>query len=297
MGAGRIERLGLIGATAALAVGCLTTDLQPSGSPAIPPSAPTASASATAKPAPGSGALASPTPAPTASPEPDATQVPPHDDRFTPIDELEIRDGGRGIHLAFTGWRPFEANNPCTARYAAATADVDGVLHIGLREIRPPGPRNCDTVGFGRTLDVDLDAPFRGAAWLDRYGPTLHFLSTPPGLAEIDVPDGWRLVAESDEGNGPNGRWSRTYAPFAGATVEQTLQIFQAFDAPADVTGGTESLTVEVAGQSSVLYRFPPTGELVLVYEFDGDGLALVADEQMFSIAELVAIAESARAP
>jgi hypothetical protein len=51
---------------------------------------------------------------------------------------------------------------------------------------------------------------------------------------------------------------------------------------------------VVVNGQPATLYRWPPNGELVLVWRLGNDGLALVAYEQQFSVDELIALADSA---
>lgn len=287
---------------AVAAAGCVRADLEPSEQPATPSRAP----SAETTPIAGSQTPATPgpQPAPTATfaqvplPTPDSTSAPVRDDRFTPIDTLTLVADGRSMHLTFVGAKVFAPDDACTARYAAATQVVVDVLEIGLRRLpHPLGPKGCDALGFGRSLDVDLAEPFRGTVWLDRFGPYLHFLAPPPGLVEFALPAGWRLINEGKSVNESRGGWARFYAPFVGAPDDQTLAVYQAFNSLSPVSGGTEVRAVVVNGGSATLYRFPPTGELVLVWQLGRNGLALVADEHVISIAELIAIAELARDP
>lgn len=284
----------LAAAIAFVASGCVRADIDPTPSSSRAPSAdPTVALTAgpTAVIEPDVPATLAPTP------EPSRPDPPRPDDRFSSIDTITLGDGGKHLHIEFVGWKEFSANDPCSARYTAAIRIVDAVLEIGLREERGAGIRSCDSLGHGRTLEVDLPTAFRGTSWRDRARADLHFLAAPAGLVEITLPVGWQLVAEADAHGGPNGRWMRTYAPFLNAPDDRTLVLYQAFDGPSGVTGGTEERGVLVGGQPATLYRFPPTGEVVLVWMVGRDGLALVADEEVIPIADLIAIAETARGP
>jgi hypothetical protein len=64
-----------------------------------------------------------------------------------------------------------------------------------------------------------------------------------------------------------------------------------------NVSGGEMVQQVEVNGAPAMQYYSAPTGEVVLVWRLGNDGLALVADEQKFSVDELFALAESATPP
>jgi hypothetical protein len=224
---------------------------------------------------------------------------PTHDARFVPIDGLDLNAGGRRIKLDFTGALPFAPDDPCSADYSATTAVVDDVLEVGIFQSVPPRPAEpppCDAMGHRRSLEVGLSEPFAGSAWRDLYGPYLHFLAPPEGLVELTgLPVGWDLRAERDVGDSPSGRWERTYSPDESlADNTKTVVLYQSFDGPVNVTGGTEEQQVEVNGQAATLYRWPPNGELVLVWRLGNDELALVANEAEFSVDELIDLAESA---
>lgn len=210
-----------------------------------------------------------------------------------------LSEDGRHIDLGFVGAKPFDRNDRCSAGYSAWTEVVDGVLEVGVWESRWPlgHPVACDAIGYRRALSVDLEEPFTGSEWRDLAGPYRHFLAAPRDLVTFDVPDGWRLVAEKDVEESPTGRWQRTYAPSPDAPYEQTLTVLQAFGSPASISGGAEMRSVDVDGEPATLYRHPPSGELVLVWQLDGDGLTLVANERWIPLDALMAIAKSATPP
>lgn len=176
---------------------------------------------------------------------------------------------------------------------------VDGVLEIGVVPLADPPLVPCDAMGYARTLDLTLEEPFTGTIWHDRFGYR-HFLASPLGLVNLaGLPEGWELRAERDVEQSRTGRWERTYGPDPDLTDETaTLVLFQSFDGPVNVTGGTDQPTgVLVNGRTGYLYRWPPTGELVLVWQLGTDGIALVGYEQTFTVEELIALAESVTAP
>jgi hypothetical protein len=265
---------------------------------ACSPSAPAATSGPTA-----SSRVASPSAAAEATPSPVVESPswppqPPRDERYLAIRELTLSEDGRRIELEFTGARAYSPDDPCSADYTATAAVVDGVLEVGVSLSRqPPASEGtaCDAMGHFRNLEVDLDEPFSGTVWRDLTG-YVHFLATPEGLVELTVlPDGWELRAERDVEDSPTGRWERTYSPDASLTDEtKRLVLYQSFDGPVMVTGGDEQRSVPVSGQPATLYRWPPNGELVLVWRLGNDGLALVAYESDFTIDDLIALAESA---
>ncbi len=150
-------------------------------------------------------------------------------------------------------------------------------------------------MGHARSLEVNLHEPFTGSVWRDLSG-YLHFLAPPEGLVELaDLPAGWELRAQRDVEESPTGRWERTYSPDPSlADNTRSVVLYQSFDGPVNVTGGTEERQVVVNGLPATLYLWPPNGELVLVWRLGNDGLALVAYEQQFSVDELIGLAESA---
>jgi hypothetical protein len=257
------------------------------------------------------------TPSPVASPSPATETVPPasttptpiaeepswppqpeRDFRYLSIEQLTLSKDGRRITLDFVGARAYSSDDPCSADYAAKVAVVEGVLEVGVEESRRPSPAEgieCDALGYARSLQVDLDEPFTGSVWRDLNG-YVHFLTPPDGLVELaGLPDGWELRAGRDVEDSPTGRWERTYSPDPSpADATRSVVLYQSFDGPVNVTGGTEERQVVVNGRPATLYRHAPNGELVLVWRLGNDGLALVAYEQQFSIDGLIALAESA---
>lgn len=270
----------------------------------VPPASPTASPSVSVSPSPTATSAAS-----AASPTATATSVveplpwspePTHDARYTPIGGLVLSEDGRRIKLDFGGARAYSPDDLCSGDYGATTAVVEGILEVGVSGVAgPPRPtaQSCDSIGYERSLEVVLSEPFTGSAWRDLYGPYLHFLAPPQGLVELTgLPAGWVLRAGRDMEESPTGRWQRTYSPDASPADEtKTVVLYQSFDGPVNVTGGTGQRRVVVNGQTATLYRNPPNGELVLVWRLGNDDLALVAYESEFSIDELVLLAESAK--
>ncbi len=278
---------------ALILAGCSGSVPTPTSSPSM--SSPQASPST----APGTAPSPSTTPAAVAG-LPSWPPQPDRDFRYVPIDKLTLSEGGRHLSLDFVGAREYAADDPCSAEYKASVTVVDGVLEVGVEESRRPAAAEgtlCDAMGYARNLQVDLQEPFTGSVWRDLNG-YLHFLAPPDGLVELaGLPDGWLLRAQRDVEESPTGRWERTYSPDPSPSPARSVVLYQSFDGPVNVTGGDEAPDVVVNGQPATLYRWPPTGELVLVWRLGNDGLALVAYEQQFSVDELIALAESATLP
>ena len=103
-----------------------------------------------------------------------------------------------------------------------------------------------------------------------------------------------RRVEES-----PTGRWQRTWTKGGAAdpgTSKGKIDLYQAFDGPANVTGGDEVRDVQVGGTPAKLYR-NTDGELVLVWTLGTDGLALVVNEADFPSDDAIRLAETVRIP
>jgi hypothetical protein len=241
--------------------------------------------------------LASTTPTPIAE-EPSWPPQPNRDFRFVSISQLTLSRDGRQIALDFVGARAYSPDDPCSADYAAKVTVVEGVLEVGVEESRRATPTEgtaCDAMGHARSLEVNLDEPFTGSVWHDLNG-YVHFLAPPDRLVELaGLPDGWELRAQRDVEESATGRWERTYSPDPSpADATRSVVLYQSFDGPVNVTGGTEERQVVVDSRPATLYRWPANGELVLVWRLGNDGLALVAYEQQFSVDQLIALAESA---
>ena len=278
-------------AAALILAGCSGSVPTATNSPATPsPDVSPSAATETVSPA-------STTPTPIAE-DPSWPPQPDRDFRYVPIDQLTLSKDGRHLSLDFVGARAYAADDPCSAEYKATVTVVDGVLEVGVEESRRPDAAEgtaCDAMGHARSLEVNLQEPFTGSVWRDLNG-YLHFLAPPDGLVDLaGLPEGWELRAQRDVEESPTGRWERTYSPDPSPDdATRSVVLYQSFDGPVNVTGGTEERQVVVDGRPATLYRWPPNGELVLVWRLGNDGLALVAYEQQFSVDELIALAESA---
>jgi hypothetical protein len=228
-------------------------------------------------------------------------------DRRVQIDDLELSEDERTVRLRFTGGPPFDRDDPCSTDYVAVGEVRDGVLEIAVietvssGELLPQQPNDdgvlCDAMGHPRTLEIELAEPFLGSTVRDLSG-NVRFLSAPEGLVELaGLPDGWTLRSENDVGGSPTGRWQRHYAPSddePGEGSRGALDFYQAFGGPVNVSGGDEQRSVQVGAATGTLYRQAPSGELVLVWDLDGTGLALVANEADFPEDVLIDLAASA---
>jgi hypothetical protein len=223
--------------------------------------------------------------------------------RLVRAEDITISANRHRLTVSFVGARPFSRADPCSADYTGSARAVGAVLEVSVVEQVVPGRPAiaCDAIGFGRTLALDLPEPFFGSTVRDVTGYT-HFVSRPDGLVELrQLPAGWELRSEEDVPESTTGRWRRTYMLPGREAVpggsRWRLDVYQAFDGPVEVSGGEDVGRVHVNGQAATLYRHAPTRELVLVWALDGDGLALVANQEDISEAELIAIAESAVPP
>ena len=109
-----------------------------------------------------------------------------------------------------------------------------------------------------------------------------------------------RSSPSADVEESETGRWQRTWTKGGAADPASSkgkIDLYQAFDGPANVTGGDEVRDVQVNGTPATLYRNAPDGELVLVWMLGSDGLALVVNEADFPQDEAIRLAETVRAP
>lgn len=235
-----------------------------------------------------------------------ATSIDPPPGNPVRIDSAAISDDGSTLTVEFVGGKDYDPANPCSSHYFGWARESEGVLRVKVVDdtpVPPPTPTPqipfaCDLVGYGQTIAIRLDRPFLGSRVEDLAGG-VHLVRPPDGLAAIDVPDGWTLVAQRDADESPTGRWQRTWTK-GGSNPGPTkgrIDLYQAFDSPANVTGGDEVRTVHVNGTPATLYRNAPDGELVLVWMLGGDGLGLVVNEADFSKDEAIRLAETVRAP
>jgi hypothetical protein len=244
-----------------------------------------------------------PIPSAAQSPENPANGPNPPPGQALRLDHVALSDDGRAIALEFTGARPYKPDDPCSAHYFGWAHEFDGVLQMKVVDDTPPFPPmpegfGCDAVGHGRTITVELEQPFQGGRAHDLAGVD-HLLRPPEGLVDLPLPDAWTLLSESQNIDSPDLQWARIW--IGGGEVGDggrgRVQLIQTFDGSTVASGGDEVRDVEVNGNPARLFRHPPTGELLLVWRLDDDGLALVANEADFPIDQLIELAESVSRP
>jgi hypothetical protein len=213
------------------------------------------------------------------------------------------------LSVDFVGAPIYERDNPCFHDYTVGANEVDGIIQLTIVELDPPPMQppplpsgvemSCPSVGFYRHAEVDLSEPFNGTTVESSGG--VFFIAPPKGLVELGgVPDGWSVAASEDLPESPSGRWQRSWSN-ADMLPHQSepgrFDLIQAFGSNVGVTGGEQVAGPRVNGRLALLWIWDPTGELVLVWQLDGLGLALVANEADFAVEQLVELAESAYLP
>lgn len=236
-----------------------------------------------------------------------AQPAPDRPGRAVRPDSVTLSADKRVVTLDFIGAPIYEPTNPCAMEYAASAQVVGAVLKVEITERVPvaavPLEPNwaCPSIGFARSLDVKLPESFKG---FEVHASSGHvfFVDDPDGLVVLPaLPAEWKLVASETLPESPTGRWQRSYTNLDAlpnrSMTPGRIDLIQSFGGPVYVTGGDELRTVEVNSRAAQLWRDAPSGELVLVWTLERNGLALVANESDFTIEELVALAESAELP
>jgi hypothetical protein len=230
--------------------------------------------------------------------------IPPPGDPVR-FDWVSLTPDGAAVTLKFVGGKEYDLRDPCSNHYFGWAHEFEGTLDAKiiddtLRLMPEAAQVACTLEGYSRTVTVQLASPFLGARIRDLAG-YVHFVRPPDGLVELTkLLPGWTLVAESDVPDSPTGRWERTWTmgePPTNGTSKGKIVLYQAFGAPADVTGSERVGSVKVNGTPATLYRYEPDGELVLVWMLAEDGLALVVNETDFPADEAIKLAESASIP
>jgi hypothetical protein len=231
-----------------------------------------------------------------------ATSLDPPPGDAVRIDTAAISDDGSTLTVKFVGAKDYDPADPCTNHYFGWARESEGSLRVKVVDDTPrpttQTPVACDAIGYGQTIAIRLDRPFLGSRVEDLAG-YVHFVRPPDGLATIAVPDGWTEATQRDVEESPIGRWQRTWTKGGAAdpgTSKGRIDLYQAFDGPASVTGGDEVRDVQVGGTPAKLYR-NTDGELVLVWTLGTDGLALVVNEADFPSDDAIRLAETVRIP
>jgi len=151
---------------------------------------------------------------------PDPTERPDGSHRkYGPSARFEAArtDGNRGVVVAFTGAAPVtDPKDGCQFDYRAFAVEHRDEVAITVRSVYRAAHREpvaCDSVGYGRTAEVELDRPLGDRRLVDGTNgdPVLVF----DGSTLLDpgwLPDGWRPLWESGSGLGqPETSWTRAF--------------------------------------------------------------------------------------
>lgn len=116
---------------------------------------------------------------------------------------------GRQVLVQVIGAAPFKAGDPCTADYSATTQETPEQVTVEISGVRPSGIDICPSIGYPRSLTIDLAEPLGDRRFI--------------ALGEVrDVFDGadlarvaWMPASWSIRDQGPVGisGWQRTWSP------------------------------------------------------------------------------------
>ena len=216
------------------------------------------------------------------------------------VERISLSQDRLMVELSFVGGSEYDRDNPCSMDYKARGTWLEDVLEVevvvtkGMGHGRPFGSRACNPVGYGREVELELDEPFNGSEIRDPNSGRSLLFKPPDGLAELsDLPDGWMLRVQSGASLIRAGGWIRVYSP--GGDPSRELVLVQAFGDEARVrTEYTSEPPPRIdIGAHRGEVRIRKSGEQVLLWRQGGDGFALFAFEDVFSLDELVALAES----
>ena len=219
----------------------------------------------------------------------------------------------RTVSLSFVGAREWSAEDPaCTADYAGWASDKGEILEVAVVttvETRPGGLTpdgqviECDLVGYGREVIVELPGPFRGSGARNVEGQ-IYPLAPTEGADLYEIPasallEGWALrvtvsLLESVPPFPSFGTYSAIDLP---ALDDPRLRMIQYFEAVAGQgPQGTGTVTqLDLHGTPAFLVE-RPDGQLILSWNSpSGDPITLVAADGALSVDELIRAANAAR--
>jgi hypothetical protein len=239
---------------------------------------------------------------------PVATPTPPPAESMVTVDRATLSDDRRSIRLEFVGGAPHSPFDPCSNAYDGWVRVAGDQLEVAAYEVEAfrlrIGEPACLLIGYSRELVVELAGPFAGHLARDLHSGNMLHIDMPDNLAPFRAPAGWRLHSEGDF-SGRSATWHRTYVPadtpqgidLGSSGLPGRLDLYHAFDATADVYVEGDRSTVTVNRSPAALYHRADTGALAVVWSVGSDGFALVGSEDDFSIAELIALAETVGQP
>jgi hypothetical protein len=210
------------------------------------------------------------------------------------IFDVLLAANGLSLDVTFGGGAPYDPADPCSVDYGALTWLIGEELIVSItptahaEQATLPPRSACGDVGYVRKMTIELAQAFVGIVVRDLSG-YVHLVRRPPNLVEVDLPSAWSLKSEQDR-PGNVGYWWRAYGR-SGST--HNLEIWQALGGPIGLEG-TVRRSVELSNGPATMWMTPETGEMILAWDFEGDGVAIIANVADFSVDQLLALGNSA---
>lgn len=233
--------------------------------------------------------------------------------RVVTADEVMFSEDMQTLRLSFVGAREWSPEDPvCTADYAGWANDTGEILEVAVVntvETRPGGLTpdghviECDLVGYGREVIVELPGPFRGSSVRNLERPAYPLaIAENTGLYEIPasaLPEVWALrptvsLLESV----PPFPSFRTYSPTdLPALDDPQLRMIQYFEAVAGQgPQGTGTVSQLDLHGTTVFLVERPDGQLILSWNsLSGDPITVMAAVGALSVDELITAGRAAR--
>jgi hypothetical protein len=215
-------------------------------------------------------------------------------DRFTLSPDRTI------LEVGFIGGAPYDPDNPCSEAYAASADLLGDVLEVEVVRTKGMGHGGgfgnrsfaCTLVGYFRTETIELDEPFDGSEIRDANGEHRRLFRTGDELATLTgLPSGWEVQVQSESPETRGGGWIKVYGPYDDPS--QQVVFVQAFDGYPHIWRaftGEDRITVD--GVDGRLFH-TPNGHQGIWWKPGEAGYALYAFEEIFTLEELLALAET----
>ncbi|MBT8194293.1 MAG: hypothetical protein HKO63_10060 [Acidimicrobiia bacterium] len=216
------------------------------------------------------------------------------------IDRFSLSADRTTLEVGFVGGAPYDPDNPCSTNYEATSEWLGDVLEVGVVKTKGMGhgvgfgnqSLACPAMGYFRTETIDLDEPFDGSEIRDANGEHRRLFRTGNELATLTgLPSGWEVQVQSESPETRGGGWIKVYGPYDDPS--QQVVFVQAFDGYPHIWRaftGDERITVD--GVDGRLFH-TPNGHQGIWWKPGTEGYALYAFEDVFTLEELLALAET----
>jgi len=249
------------------------------------------------------GLMPAPAPEASAAPENLANGPEPPPGQAMRIDDITISEDRRTVELTVVGGPEYDPDNSCSSHYFGWAHVVDGVLEAKVVDDTPPFANAdpnvfCTAEGHERRMTVELEQAYDGGVAHDVSGRD-HLLRAPAHTVNVPLAGEWQLVHEADSPEHPLPQWYRTWSLNGNvADSDHWVTVFQTFGGAVPFTDKEyDQRDVTVNGAPGKLFSYAPTGDQMLVWLLDGDGIELDAKVIDFPGDQLIELAESITRP